>query len=62
MMAKLNITLVKSPIGRTATQRRTLEALGLRKLNRTVTMPDTPSTRGQIDKVSHLVVCEPADA
>lgn len=61
-MAKLHITLKKSPIGRTATQRRTLEALGLRKLHATVTMPDTPSTRGQIEKVSHLVAWESADA
>ena len=56
-MAKLNITLKRSAIGSSATQRRTLEALGLKKLNQTVTQPDNPGTRGQLSKVAHLVEC-----
>lgn len=59
-MAKLNVTLKRSAIGTTQTQRRTLEALGLKKIRQTVTLPDTPSTRGQIAKVAHLVVSEDA--
>jgi large subunit ribosomal protein L30 len=60
-MAKLQITLKKSPIGRMETQRKTLQALGLRKLNQTVLKDDTPSMRGQIEKVSHLITCEQVD-
>ena len=60
-MAKLQITLKKSPIGRMGTQRKTLQALGLRKLNQTVLKADTPSMRGQVEKVSHLVTCEQVD-
>lgn len=56
-MAKLNVTLKRSPIGSTQTQRRTLEALGLKKLNQTVTQPDNDGTRGQVAKVAHLVSC-----
>jgi len=59
-MANLNVTLKRSPIGSTQTQRRTLAALGLKKIRQTVTLPDTPSTRGQIAKVAHLVVSEDA--
>lgn len=59
-MAKLNVTLKRSPIGSSQTQRRTLEALGLKKIRQTVTLPDTPSTRGQLSKVAHLVVSEDA--
>lgn len=58
-MAKLNVTLKRSSIGTTLTQRRTLEALGLKKLNQTVTQPDNAGTRGQVAKVAHLVVVEP---
>ncbi len=54
-MTKLHITLVKSPIGYSARQRRTVEALGLRKLNQTVEHEDTPAIRGMIEKVSHLL-------
>lgn len=60
-MASIQVTLKKSPIGRPQTQRRTLEALGLRKLNRSVVVADNPSNRGQIAKVSHLVVTEPVE-
>lgn len=54
----LKITLKKSPHGRTQPQRRTLEALGLRKINQTVERPDHPSILGMINRVKHLVVVE----
>lgn len=60
-MAKLKITLRRSPIGSTQTQRRTLEALGLKKLNQTVTQPDNVGTRGQVAKVAHLVESVPVE-
>lgn len=54
---KKTITVVQvgSPIGRTKDQRATLVGLGLNKMNRQRTLEDTPSVRGMIDKVSHLV-------
>ena len=55
MSSKIEITLKKSPIGRTQTQRRTLEALGLRKLNQTIVHNDSPGLRGQVAKVAHLI-------
>ena len=57
-MAKLKITLVTSPIGAVPKHRKTVEALGLRKLNKTVEMPDNPAVRGMIDQVRHLVKVE----
>ena len=48
MADKLRITLVKSTIGAIPKHRKTVEALGLRKLNKTVEMPDNAATRGQI--------------
>ena len=57
-MAKLRITLVKSPIGSIPKHRKTVEALGLRKLNKTVEMPDNPAVRGMIDQVRHMVKVE----
>ncbi|QPC48052.1 50S ribosomal protein L30 [Mangrovibacillus cuniculi] len=54
-MAKLEITLTRSLIGRPEKQRKTVEALGLRKLHQTVALEDNASTRGMINKVSHLV-------
>ena len=54
-MAKLQITLVRSVIGRPQTQRVTVKTLGLRKLNTTVVHNDTPAIRGMINKVSHLL-------
>ncbi len=58
MADKLKITLVKSPIGAIPKHRATVEALGLRKLNKTVEMPDNPAVRGMIDHVKHLVKVE----
>lgn len=55
---KLKVTLVKSPIGTRREHRACVRGLGLRRLNHTVELPDTPATRGMIDKVSYLVRCE----
>ena len=52
---KLKITLVKSPSGSQARAKRTLAALGVRKMNHSVTQPDTPSIRGMLYFVDHLV-------
>ena len=57
-MAKLKITLDRSLIGRPETQRRTVRSLGLRKLNSFSILPDSPTIRGQIHKVEHLVKVE----
>ncbi len=55
MANKLNITLKKSLIGSLPKQRKTMEALGLRKINQTVELPDNGSTHGMIKLVKHLV-------
>ena len=60
MADKLKITLVKSPIGAIPKQRATVEALGLKKVNKTVEMPDNAATRGMIQQVQHLVKVEEA--
>ena len=57
-MATLKVTLTKSVIGASPLQKKVVEALGLRKLNHTVEKPDTPQTRGAIEKVKHLVQVE----
>lgn len=54
-MSKLQITLVRSVIGRPEDQRLTVKTLGLRKLNQSVVQNDNPAIRGMINKVSHLV-------
>ena len=58
MADKVRVTLVKSPIGAVPKHKKTLEALGLRKLNKTVEMPDNASVRGMIFQVKHLVKVE----
>ena len=58
MAQTLTITLVKSPIGAVPKQRATVEALGLKKLNKTVEMPDNSAVRGMIQSVRHLVKVE----
>lgn len=55
MANKLEITLTKSVIGAKPAQRKTVEALGLRKLNQTVEQADNAAIRGMLDKVAHLV-------
>ena len=57
-MAKLNITLVKSGIGYSEDQKRTLKALGFRRLNQIVSHDDSGSIRGMVNKVRHLVKVE----
>ena len=56
----LKITLVKSPIGAIPKQRATVVAMGLKKLNHTVELPDNAATRGMIQRVNHLVQVEEA--
>lgn len=51
----LKITLVKSTIGAIPKHKRTIEALGLKKLNKSVTQQDNAATRGMINQVTHLV-------
>lgn len=55
---KLKVTLVKSAIGYNDKQKKTVAALGLRKLNSSVVLTNTPVIRGMISKVSHLVAVE----
>jgi large subunit ribosomal protein L30 len=59
---KLSITLVKSTIGQIENQKLTVKALGLRRMHQTVIRPDTPSVRGMVYTVRHLVRVEAADA
>ncbi len=56
----LTVTLVKSTAGRLVKQQRTVEALGLKKIRQSVTLPDNAATRGMINVVSHLVTVEEA--
>ncbi len=58
---RLRITLVKSPIGYSMRQKRTVEALGLRRMNQTVEKPASASIRGMLTKVAHLVSVEEVD-
>ena len=57
----IRITYVRSAIGRNYHQKRVIRALGLRRLNYSRVLPDTPSIRGMINRVSHLLRVEPAD-
>ena len=57
-MAQLKITWTKSYIGKPQNQRRVIHALGLRRLHHTVTHGDTPTIRGMVNKISHLVKVE----
>ncbi len=59
-MAKIKITQIKSRINCPAVQKRTLDALGLKKMNHTVVKDDTPSVMGMVNKVHHLVKVENA--
>ena len=60
MANTLKVTLVKSPIGAVPKHKKTVEAMGLRKVNKTVELPDNAATRGMIKQVSHLVKVEEA--
>ena len=54
-MAQIKIKQIKSRINCPAVQKRTLDALGLRKMNHTVVKEDNPSVMGMVNKVRHLV-------
>jgi large subunit ribosomal protein L30 len=58
----VRVTYVKSAIGYAHDQKATIRALGFRRLNQTVTLPDNPSVRGMCHKVRHLVKIEDAEA
>jgi len=58
---KLKITMIKSEIGRPEKQRKILRGMGLTKLNKCVTLEDTPQVRGMINKVNHLVSVEESE-
>jgi large subunit ribosomal protein L30 len=60
-MAKLKLTQTGSPIGRKPGQKDTLKALNLNKMNRSSVVDDTPSIRGMVRKVAHLLKVEPAN-
>lgn len=62
MKPKLKVTQIRSAIGRPETQRRTLRGLGLRGPHKVVVVDNTPSFRGMIKKVIHLVAVEESDA
>ena len=61
MTTQLKITWKKSHIGKPESQRRVIAALGLRRLNHSVVHGDTPSIRGMVKKVSHMVSVEKLD-
>jgi large subunit ribosomal protein L30 len=58
MAAEVKITLVRSQIGKPAEQRAVLKGMGLTRMNKTVTLKDTPEVRGMIRKVSHMLRVE----
>ena len=55
---KVRVTLVRGLIGTRESHRATVRGLGLRRINHTVELEDTPSVRGMINKVNYLVKCE----
>ncbi len=57
-MAKIRVTKVRSDIKRPQDQKRTLEALGLRKMNQVVEHDATPTILGMVNKVKHLISVE----
>ena len=57
----LSVKQVRSGIGRSETMRRTLRSIGLRHHQQTVTVQDTPSIRGMLDKVRHLIEVTPVE-
>lgn len=58
MADKVKVTLVKSPIGAIPKHRRTVEALGLKKVNKSVELPNNAATKGMVQQVRHLVKVE----
>jgi large subunit ribosomal protein L30 len=57
-MTKLKVTQIKSKIGSTKRQKRTLEALGIKRMHNTVEVEETPQIKGMIKKVQHLLNVE----
>jgi large subunit ribosomal protein L30 len=55
---KLKVTLVKSVIGTKQDHRATVRGLGLRRVNSSTVLEDTPAVRGMIQKVAYLIKCE----
>lgn len=62
MAKRLQIKLVRSPIGYSVRQKRTVEALGLKKINQTVEKPDNSAVRGMVERITHLVEVEEVEA
>ena len=58
MADKVRVTLVKSPIGAVPKHKRTVEALGLKKVNKSVELPNNAATKGMVQQVRHLVKVE----
>ena len=58
MADKVKVTLVKSPIGAIPKHRATVEALGLKKMHKTVELPNNAATKGMVQQVRHLVKVE----
>ena len=58
MAEKLRITLVKSPIGAVPKHRKTVEAMGLTKMHKTVELPDNAATRGKIQQIGYMLKVE----
>ena len=58
MAEKLRISLVKSPIGAVPKHRKTVEAMGLTKMHKTVELPDNAATRGQIQQIGYMLKVE----
>ena len=61
MTKKLKITQVRSTIKRLENQKRTMRALGIKRLHQSVVHHDSPTIRGMINTVSHLVIVEPVE-
>lgn len=57
-MSKVKITQIRSAIGRPERQKRTIQALGLGKINKSVEVENTPQIAGMVNKVAHLVKVE----
>lgn len=58
MSKKLKITLTKSVIGASSSQKKVVEALGLKKMHQTVELAESPQVRGSVKKVEHLLTVE----
>ena len=57
---RISVTLVRSPAGALPRHRECVRGLGLKKMNHTVVLEDTPSVRGMVDRIEYMVRVEPA--